>query len=136
LLLGERCPGGVVLVVYRNTRPGKVDPDTSRRYGEIGQGGRAQLDADRMWWNVAPARQARLKGMVFVVNGTVARIRAVDPDGDPWHRSQITSCSVPSANPRPHSPKTPGCQAPRHRRRRHDRPVTCVRFYRLVTSPP
>ncbi|WP_245973207.1 helix-turn-helix domain-containing protein [Actinoplanes lutulentus] len=26
-----------VLVVYRNTRPGKVDADTNRRYGETGQ---------------------------------------------------------------------------------------------------
>ena len=29
--------GDCVLVVYRNTRPGKVDPDTNRRYGETGQ---------------------------------------------------------------------------------------------------
>ena len=73
--------GDCVSAVYRNTRPGRVDPDTNRRYGETGQSERTQLEADRKWWNVAPSRQARLKDVAYVVNGTVARIRAVDPEG-------------------------------------------------------
>jgi DNA invertase Pin-like site-specific DNA recombinase len=76
--------GDCVLVVYRNTRPGKVD-GSNRRYGETGQSEEVQLEADRKWWPVATARQGRLKGMVFVVNGIVARIRAVDPAGA-WER--------------------------------------------------
>ena len=62
-----------VLVVYRNTRPGKIDPGTNRRYGETGRGESVQLEADRKWWPVAPVRERRLKGMVYVVDGTVAR---------------------------------------------------------------
>ncbi|TCN29247.1 hypothetical protein EV644_13935 [Kribbella orskensis] len=37
------------------------------------------MEADRKWWNVAPARQPRLKAMVFVVDGVVTRIRGVNP---------------------------------------------------------
>lgn len=33
------------LLVYRNTRTRKVDPDTNRRYGETGAGEAAQLEA-------------------------------------------------------------------------------------------
>jgi DNA invertase Pin-like site-specific DNA recombinase len=90
--------GDCVLVVYRNTRPGKVDPDTSRRYGETGQSERTQLEADRKWWNVAPARQARLKGIVYIVNGTVARIRAIDPDGR-WERDDRGYADIPLTPP-------------------------------------
>ena len=90
--------GDCVLVIYRNTRPGKVDPDTSRRYGETGQSERVQLDADRKWWNIAPSRQARLKGMAYVVNGTVARIRAVDPDGA-WERDDRGYADIPLTAP-------------------------------------
>ena len=81
-------------VVYRNTRPGRVDPDTNRRYGETGQSERAQLEADRKWWNVAPARQARLKDVAYVVDGTVARIRAVDPEGT-WQRDDRGYADIP-----------------------------------------
>ena len=87
-----------VLLVYRNTRPGKVDPDTNRRYGETGQSERTQLEADRKWWPVAPARQPRLKGLVYVVNGTVARIRAVDPDGA-WERDDRGYADIPLTAP-------------------------------------
>jgi DNA invertase Pin-like site-specific DNA recombinase len=90
--------GDCVLVVYRNTRPGKVDPDTNRRYGETGQGERVQLDADRKWWNIAPARQSRLKGMVYVVNGTVARIRAVQRGGR-WERDDRGYADIPLTPP-------------------------------------
>jgi DNA invertase Pin-like site-specific DNA recombinase len=89
--------GACVLIVYRNTRPGKID-DANRRYGETGQSERTQLEADRKWWNVAPARQARLKGMVYVVNGTVARIRAVDPDGT-WERDDRGYAAIPLTPP-------------------------------------
>lgn len=47
--------GDCILVVYRNTRPGKVD-GSNRRYGESGQSEKVQLEADRKWWPVAPAR--------------------------------------------------------------------------------
>lgn len=86
-----------VLVVYRNTRPGKVD-DSNRRYGETGQSERVQLEADRKWWPVAPARQPRLKGIVYVVNGIVARIRAVDPEGA-WQRDDRGYADIPLTPP-------------------------------------
>lgn len=76
-----------VLVVYRNTRPGKIDPGTNRRYGETGRGESVQLEADRKWWPVAPVRERRFKGMVYVVDGTVARVRAVQPGGA-WQRDR------------------------------------------------
>ena len=90
--------GDCVLVVYRNTRPGKIDRDTNRRYGETGQSERVQLEADRKWWPVASARQSRLKGIVYVVNGTIARIRAVQPDGA-WHRDDRGYADIPLTPP-------------------------------------
>lgn len=89
--------GNCVLVVYRNTRPGKVD-GSNRRYGETGQSEKVQLEADRKWWPVAPARQTRLKGIVYVVNGTVARIRAVDPAGT-WERDDRGYADIPLTVP-------------------------------------
>jgi DNA invertase Pin-like site-specific DNA recombinase len=86
-----------VLVVYRNTRPGKID-DANRRYGETGQSEKVQMEADRKWWPVAPARQPRLKGIVYVVNGTVARIRAVDPEGA-WQRDDRGYADIPLTPP-------------------------------------
>jgi DNA invertase Pin-like site-specific DNA recombinase len=70
-----------VLVVYRNTRPGKVDPDTNRRYGETGAGEDVQREADAKWWPIAPARRPHVKAIAYVVDGTVTRIRAIDPTG-------------------------------------------------------
>ena len=64
--------GDCVMVVYRNTRPGKIDPDTSRRYGETGQSEAVQLEADRKWWLIGPARQPKLKGFVYVADGVVS----------------------------------------------------------------
>ncbi len=87
-----------VLVVYRNTRPGKLDPDTSRRYGETGQNEAAQLEADRKWWPIAPARQRRLKGLVYVADGVVARVRAVRP-GEAWDRDDRGYADVPLTRP-------------------------------------
>lgn len=86
-----------VLVAYRNTRPGKVD-DSDRRYGETGQSEKVQMEADRKWWPVAPARQPRLKGIVYVVNGTVARIRAVNPEGA-WQRDDRGYADIPLTPP-------------------------------------
>ncbi|MGH3419514.1 MAG: hypothetical protein ACRDOD_07990, partial [Streptosporangiaceae bacterium] len=59
---------------------------------------RVQLEADRKWWPVAPAPQARLKGIVYVVNGTVARIRAVIPDGA-WQRDDRGYADIPLTPP-------------------------------------
>jgi DNA invertase Pin-like site-specific DNA recombinase len=87
-----------VLVVYRNTRPGKVDRDTNRRYGETGQSERVQLEADRKWWPIAPDRRSRVKGIVYVVNGTVARVRAVDPEGT-WHEDDRGYADAPLTPP-------------------------------------
>jgi DNA invertase Pin-like site-specific DNA recombinase len=90
--------GDCVLVVYRNSRPGKIDPDTSRRYGETGQSEAVQLEADRKWWLIAPARQARLKGFVYVADGVVTRVRAVQPDGA-WHYDDRGYADVPLTAP-------------------------------------
>ena len=87
-----------VLVVYRNTRPGKIDPDTSRRYGETGQSERIQREADRKWLPIAPLRRPRIKAIVYVVNGTVARVRGIDPDGT-WHDDDRGYADVPVTAP-------------------------------------
>jgi transposase len=46
-----------VLIVYRNTRRKKVDAHNNRCYGETGASEKVQYDADRMWWNIAPAQR-------------------------------------------------------------------------------
>lgn len=73
--------GDCVLVVYRNTRTRKVDPDTHRRFGETRAGEDAQLEADRKWFPIGATRRGRLKAIVYVVDGVVTRLRAVDPNG-------------------------------------------------------
>ena len=70
-----------VLVVYRNTRTKKIDQDTSRRYGETGAGESAQREADAKWWPIAPARRPHVKGIVYVADGIVVRVRGIDPTG-------------------------------------------------------
>jgi DNA invertase Pin-like site-specific DNA recombinase len=87
-----------VLVVYRNTRPGKVDADTNRRYGETGQSEAVQLDADRKWFPIAPARRPKVKGFVYVVNGQVARIRGVRPGGT-WRQDDRGYADAPVTGP-------------------------------------
>lgn len=87
------------LVVYRNTRPGKVDADTNRRYGETGAGEKVQLEADRKWFPIAMARRSRLKAIVYVVNGVVARVRAVDPDPTAWNTDDRGYADVPVGKP-------------------------------------
>jgi hypothetical protein len=88
-----------VLIVYRNTRPGKIDRDTNRRFGETGQNETVQLEADRKWWNIAPSLEQRLKGMVYVVDGTVTRIRAVRPGGGAWPRDDRGYADIPITAP-------------------------------------
>ena len=90
--------GDCVLVVYRNTRPGKIDPGTSRRYGETGQSEAVQLDADRKWWPVGVARRPRLKGLVYVADGVVTRVRAVQPGGT-WRYDDRGYADVPLTAP-------------------------------------
>ena len=51
-----------------------------------------------MQTTVAPAREPRLKGVVYVVNGTVARIRAVDPGGA-WERDDRGYADIPLTAP-------------------------------------
>jgi hypothetical protein len=58
-----------------------LDPDTNRRNGQTGRSERVQLEADRKWWPIAPARRPRVQGLVYVVDGAVARLCAVGPDG-------------------------------------------------------
>lgn len=41
----------------------------------------AQLEADRKWFPIGVTRRGRLKAIVYVVDGVVTRVRAVDPDG-------------------------------------------------------
>jgi DNA invertase Pin-like site-specific DNA recombinase len=94
-LKGTDCD--CVLVVYRNTLTRKVDT-TNRRYGETGQKEAVQLDADRKWFNIAPARRTRVKGFVYVVDGTVTRIRAVDATGT-WHEDDRGCADAPLGRP-------------------------------------
>ena len=83
-----------VLVVYRNTRPGKVDVDTNRRYGETGQSKKVQLEADRKWFPIGKLRRPKVRGIVYVADGVVVRVRAVDPAGT-WHEDDRGYVDVP-----------------------------------------
>ncbi|MGV9408344.1 recombinase family protein [Nocardia sp. NPDC003693] len=85
------------LVVYRNSKA-KVDSDGNRRYGETRASEAVQLEADRKWWPVAEARRRHLQAIVYVVDGVVTRIRAIDPDGS-WHVDDRGYCDVPVTAP-------------------------------------
>ncbi|WP_307862808.1 helix-turn-helix domain-containing protein [Pseudonocardia parietis] len=85
------------LIIYRNSRP-KID-HTNRRYGETGAGEKAQLEADRKWFPIAATRRARLKAMVYVVDGAVARIRAVTGDLSAWDEDDRGYADVPVGPP-------------------------------------
>lgn len=82
-----------VLVVYRNHKP-KTDA-SNRRLGETGQGGDVQLEADRKWWPVAPARRPKVKAIVYVHDGTVVRVRSVDPDLAKWREDERGYVDIP-----------------------------------------
>ena len=90
--------GDCVLVVYRINRPGKIDSATSRRYGETGQSEAVQLEADRKWWLISPAHQDRLKGFVYIGDGVVTRVRAVQPGGA-WRYDDRGYADVPRTPP-------------------------------------
>jgi hypothetical protein len=89
--------GDCALVVYRSSKA-KVDPDTNRRYGETGQSEAVQLDADRKWWPIASSRRRKLKAIVYVVDGVVARVRGVDPGGQ-WRTDDRGYADVPLTAP-------------------------------------
>ncbi|MGH3843498.1 MAG: recombinase family protein [Pseudonocardiaceae bacterium] len=94
----HRGGGDCMLVVYRNTRTRKIDADTNRRYGETGTNERVQLDADRKWFPIAPARRGRLKAIVYVADGIVTRVRGVDPHGR-WDEDDRGYADVPVTKP-------------------------------------
>jgi len=87
-----------VLIVYRNTRTRKLDPDTLRRYGETGAGEDAQREADSKWWPIAAARRPHVKGIVYVADGIVVRIRGIDPDR-PWKDDDRGYAEAPVTGP-------------------------------------
>jgi hypothetical protein len=97
-LSAHRDGGDCALVVYRNTRTRKLDTDTNRRYGETGASEQVQRDADRRWFPIAPARRGRLKTIVYIVDGTVTRIRAVDPNGT-WTEDDRGYADIPVTAP-------------------------------------
>jgi hypothetical protein len=87
-----------VFVVYRNTRPGKVDADTNRRLGETGQKEEVQREADRKWWPIAEQRWPRVEGFVYVVDGVITRIRGIEPDGR-WKKDDRGYVDAPVTKP-------------------------------------
>ncbi|MBO4257162.1 recombinase family protein [Streptomyces griseorubiginosus] len=68
-------------VVYRSGKP-KARADGTPM-GETGQGEQstAQYDADRQFFPLAEHKRPYAKAMVYVVDGTVKRIRAIAPKG-------------------------------------------------------
>jgi hypothetical protein len=85
-----------VLVIYRNP---KAKTDTSnRRLGETGQAEHVQLEADRKWWPIAPARRPRVKAIMYVGGGTITRIRPIDPDGT-WREDDRGYADAPVGSP-------------------------------------
>ena len=86
-----------VLVVYRNTKTTKID-SSNRRYGETGGTEKVQREADSKWWPIAPARRPHVKGIVYVADGTVVRIRGIHPDRD-WHEDDRGYADAPVTRP-------------------------------------
>ncbi len=85
------------LIVYRNTRP-KTDT-THRRYGETGAAEKFQLEADRKWFPIAPARRPRLRAMVYVADSVVVRVRAVTGDLGAWNDDDRGYADIPLGPP-------------------------------------
>ncbi|GGN30039.1 hypothetical protein GCM10011609_87540 [Lentzea pudingi] len=88
------CPGRLP----QHPRP-QGRPNTNRRYGETGASEKVQLDADRKWFPVAAARWRRLKAIVYVVDGVVARICAVEADLSKWGTEDRGYANVPVTKP-------------------------------------
>ncbi|MFJ2829302.1 hypothetical protein ACIPC1_17330 [Streptomyces sp. NPDC087263] len=42
------------------------------------------MEADRKWQPIAPARRPKVKAIVYVVDGSVVRVRSVAPDPSKW----------------------------------------------------
>jgi DNA invertase Pin-like site-specific DNA recombinase len=91
---GRNC----VLVVYRGTGRSKTDAG-NRRLGETGAAETVQLEADRKWWPIAPARRPKVKAIVYVADGTIARVRAVDDDPRAWHEDDRGYADAPVGPP-------------------------------------
>ncbi|MBB4944294.1 DNA invertase Pin-like site-specific DNA recombinase [Streptosporangium album] len=87
-----------VLVVYRSSRRPKTDA-SNRRLGETGQSEKIQKDTDRKWWPIAPARRSKVKAIVYVADGTVARVRAVDGNLTRWQHDDRGYADVPVSPP-------------------------------------
>jgi hypothetical protein len=68
-----------------------VDADTHRRYRETGTSERFQLDADRKYFPIAPARWLRLKAIFYAADGIVACVCAIEPDLLKWARTNAAS---------------------------------------------
>ncbi|WP_432855141.1 hypothetical protein ACQPXB_21740 [Amycolatopsis sp. CA-161197] len=58
-----------------------------------------QLEADRKWFPISPARWPRLKAIVYVVDGVVARIRGVEADLAKWDTDDRGYADVPVTKP-------------------------------------
>ena len=67
---------------------------TNRRYGETGANEKVQLDADRKRFPIAPARRPRLKAIIYLADGFIARVRAV-PSGQTWRSGTPTTAATP-----------------------------------------
>jgi len=87
---------GDVLVVYRSTKTRR--DAAGRQFGETHEDEAAQIEADRKWWPIGTDRRGSLKGIVYVVNGKVARVRAVVAGGE-WGRDEGGRVSVPVTAP-------------------------------------
>jgi hypothetical protein len=69
-------------LILGQLRHHKTKTDASnRRLGETGQTEQIQLEADRKWWPIAPAHRHRVKAIMYVGDGTITRIRPIDPAG-------------------------------------------------------
>jgi hypothetical protein len=94
--------GDLALIVYRGKGIAGTDED-GRPYGETGQAEPVQLDADRKYWPLAEGKKDSLKAVVYVTDGTVERVRAVDPHGtwipDPNRQTATTYWDIPVTAP-------------------------------------
>jgi len=90
--------GDCVMVVYRNTRPGKIDPIPAAATARQASPRPSSSRADRKWWLIGPARQPKLKGFVYVADGVVSRVRAIQP-GAAWHYDDRGYADVPLTAP-------------------------------------
>lgn len=84
-LAAHKADRDCVMVIYRNTRT-------------AGQDEKVRYEADSKWYPIAPTRRSRVKGFVYVVNGVVTRVRAVDPDGH-WHEDHRGYVTAPITEP-------------------------------------